>query len=80
MTVDKSRQKAEHASPKMDKILHHVVSSACKPKVFQIAFFKGSPSIPHNPPPQLAQKRQQYKGPRKTLRVDGIDLLIRTRY
>ena len=29
----------------------HIVSTACRPRVFQIALFKGFPNIPHIPPP-----------------------------
>ena len=37
----------------MDKILKHVVSTACRPRVFQIALFKGFPNLPHISPPPL---------------------------
>ena len=35
----------------MDKNLKHVVSTTCRPRVFQTALFKGFPNIPHIPPP-----------------------------
>ena len=35
----------------MDKNLQHVISTACKPGVFQIAPFSSFPNIPHIPPP-----------------------------
>ena len=31
--------------------LKHVVSTACRPRVFQIALLKGFPNIPHINPP-----------------------------
>ena len=37
--------------PKTDEILKYVVSTACRPRVFQIAFFKGFPNIPCIAPP-----------------------------
>ena len=57
-----------------EKNLKHVVSTACRPRMFQIALFKGFSNIPHTPPPPLwdtqrAQMRQQRKQPLKTLRV-----------
>ena len=36
VTVDKTRQKAEHASSKMHETVHPVVSWACRPGVFPI--------------------------------------------
>ena len=38
------------APSKMDENLKHVVGTACRPRVFQIAIFKGFPNIPHMPP------------------------------
>ena len=47
----KKRQQATQAPSKKDKNLKHTVSTACRPRVFQIALFKGFPNIPHIPPP-----------------------------
>ena len=33
-----------------DENLKHMVSTACRPGVFQIALFEGFPNLPHNPP------------------------------
>ena len=38
------------ATSKTDENLQHVVSTACRPGVFQITLFKGFPNIPHIPP------------------------------
>ena len=58
-----------------DKNLKHIVSPACRPRVFQIALFKGFPNLPHIPPPppqrdtRWAQMRQHRHRPSNTLRV-----------
>ena len=50
--VDKKGQQAGQAPSKTDEIqTKHVVSTACRPRVFQIARFKGFPNIPHIPLP-----------------------------
>ena len=43
----KKRQQATQAVSKTDEDLKHVVSTACRPRVFQIALFKGFPNISH---------------------------------
>ena len=37
----------------MDQNLEHVITTACRPRVFQIVLFKGFPNIPHIPPPHI---------------------------
>ena len=39
LPVDKKRQQATQALSKKDENLKHVVSTACRPRVFQIALF-----------------------------------------
>ena len=57
---------------------NHIVSTACRPGVIQIALFEGFPNIPHIPPPpplpdtQWAQIRQQWHRPPKMLRFGMI--------
>ena len=51
LPVDKKRQQKTRAPFKTDENLKHVVSTACRPRVFQIALFKGFPNIPHIPLP-----------------------------
>ena len=50
LPVDKKRQRATQAPSETDN-LKHVVSTACRPGVFQIALFKGVPNTPYIPPP-----------------------------
>jgi hypothetical protein len=45
------RRQADHTPSILDKILPHIISSACRSGVFQIALFKGFSNIPHIPPP-----------------------------
>ena len=49
--VDKKRQQATQAVSKTDANLKRIVSTACRPRVFQIAVFKGFPNLPDIPPP-----------------------------
>ena len=51
LPVDKKRQQTTQASSKTDENVRHVVSTACRPGVFQIALFKGFANIPHIPLP-----------------------------
>ena len=50
---------------KTDETLKHVASTACEPRVFQTALFKGFPNIPHIPPPlgQSAGTNEARKAP-----------------
>ena len=82
LPVEKKRQQATHAPSETDKNPKHVVSTACRPRVFQIALFKGSPNLPHIPYPwntQWAQMRQQWHRPPKTHKV-GIISNVPERY
>ena len=40
-----------HTPSKKDENLKHNVSTACRPRMFQIALFKGFLNLPHIPPP-----------------------------
>ena len=51
LLVDKKREEAAHTPSKKDENLKHTVSAACRPRVFQIALFKGFVNIPHTTPP-----------------------------
>ena len=83
LPVDNRRQQATQALSKTDQNLKHIVSSACRPRVFRIAHLKGFPNIPHIKPPlrdaQQAQIRQQWHRPRKTLLV-GRNVSVPERY
>ena len=60
LPVDKKRQQTTQASSKTDENLKHTVSTACRPRVFQIALFKGFPNIPHIPlPPEHSVGRNE---------------------
>ena len=66
------------SSSETDKNLTHVVGTACRPGVFQIALFKGFPNIPTYPylsDTQWTQMRQQWIQPLKTLRVGRISTI-----
>ena len=45
------QQGTQAKTSKPDENLKHVVSTACRPRVFQIVFFKVFPDIPHLTPP-----------------------------
>ena len=49
--ASKKRQQATHEPSKTNENLKDVVNTACRPRVFQIAHFKGFPNIPHIPTP-----------------------------
>ena len=49
--VDKKRHQATQAASKTEENLKLVVSTACRPRVFQIALFRGIPNIPRIPRP-----------------------------
>ena len=69
LPVDKKRQHATQALSETDENLKHVVSTACRPRVFQIALFKGFPNIPHIPPLRDTHRAQIRQ---KTHRVGAI--------
>ena len=69
----KKRQQATQAPSKTDKILKDIVSTACRPRVFQIALFKGFLNIPPpQPEPHETQMRQQGLPPPTTHKVGTI--------
>ena len=51
LNADRRRQQATQAPSETDKTLKHIVSTARRPGVFRIAFFKGFPIVPHIPLP-----------------------------
>ena len=52
-SIDKRRQQAAHTQYKTDENLSHVVNTACRPRVFQVALCKGFLNLPYIPPPPL---------------------------
>jgi len=75
LPVDKKRQQETQAPSETGNNLKHVVSTACRPRVFQIALFKGFPNVPtypHLQNTQLAEIRQQWHQPLKTHPVGAI--------